>query len=81
MPKGRWNLERAALWGLAIGAVPGAISAYMVWTNRPPAGQWGPVHEVTIFDQIFYWLGVFATGPILFIVAASILNAIAKNSN
>jgi hypothetical protein len=81
MPTGRWNLELAALCGLVIGGIPGAISAYTVWSNRPPPGQWGPVHEVTIFDQMFYWIGVFATGPILFLVAASILNAIGKNSN
>jgi hypothetical protein len=79
-PIKRWNQERAALWGLLIGGIPGAACAISHWLNRPPPGEWS-IRQVTIFDDVFYWVGVFASGPILFVAIPSILNMIGRNSN
>jgi hypothetical protein len=80
-PTKRWNVERAALWGLLIGGIPGATLALSRWLNTPPRGEWGAVRQVTMLDDAFYWIGVFATGPILFVVCASILNILGRDSD
>jgi hypothetical protein len=79
--KKRWSsLEQAAFYGFLVGMIPAAIHLFSVWTNRAPAGQWS-IREVSPLDDVFYWTGVLSTGPILFVVIASIRNAFFKNSS
>lgn len=76
--RNRWNLWRAALYGLFLMLLVFGVHILGIWAGTKEPDPWLNIDAVPVHLFVVHWIAYFTPGPILFVVIAAIRNLFVK---